>query len=98
MKEQLSSEERAKAEEERKAKRQALEEELIELEREAENFEDISLTGVQVTSGKYGKGMVIAQKANQISVRFENIEKSFILDEKYSARPRFENDIEIVSA
>ena len=33
-----------------------------------------------------------------ITVHFPTVEKAFFLDEKYSARPSFENDKEIVAA
>lgn len=46
----------------------------------------------------YGIGTVIAQEANMITVKFDSIEKSNLLDEKYKARPRFEDDETIVSA
>ena len=38
------------------------------------------------------------QKDNKITVQFSDIEKAFVLDERYSARPSFENDKEIVAA
>ena len=76
---------------------QDLEQELSELEQSISDYVDISLIGVQVTSGKYGIGTVVSQDINRVTVRFTDIEKSFILDKKYTARPRFENDDEIVS-
>lgn len=33
-----------------------------------------------------------------IKVRFDGAEKAYILDKKFVARPRFENDDEIISA
>lgn len=91
-------EQTAKVEAEREARLQDLEQELSELEQSISDYVDISLIGVQVTSGKYGTGVVVSQDINRVTVRFPDIEKSFILDEKYAARPRFENDEEIVSA
>ena len=85
------------AEAEREARIQNLEQELSELEQSISDYVDISLIGVQVTSGKYGTGTVVSQDINRVTVRFPDIERSFILDEKYAARPRFENDDEIVS-
>ena len=41
---------------------------------------------------------VISQTGNQITVQFENEVRTFVLDEKYAARPRFEDDEQIVSA
>ena len=52
---------------------------------------------VQVTSKQYGTGIVIGQNADTIKVKFENVEKSFVLNAKYSSRPRFENDDEVIA-
>ena len=68
-----------------------------ELERSCDNCAEISLIGVQVTVKPYGVGTVVAQEINNISVSFGGTEKSYILDRKYVARPRFENDEEIIS-
>jgi len=57
-----------------------------------------SLVGVQVTMNQLGKGTVIEQDMNRIKVAFEGIEKSYILDKKFMARPRFDNDEDVVSA
>ena len=54
--------------------------------------------GVQVSSSQYGTGTVKSQDINRITVQFEQVLKTFILDKKYAARPRFENDNEIVEA
>ena len=89
-------EQAAKAEEERKARIFSLEKELTELEQSIRDFVDISLLGVEVTSGKYGKGTVISQEINRITVQFPGIRKAFILDQKYVARPHFEDDEEII--
>ena len=40
---------------------------------------------------------MIAQDRNTIKVRFDGAEKAYILDKKFIARPRFENDDEIIS-
>ncbi len=93
-----SAEDLAKREEERLKKIGALEQEIEELERSCDGCEDISLIGVQVSSGQYGVGTVTAQDINRIKVQFADAEKSFILDKKFLARPRFENDEEIVAA
>ena len=53
---------------------------------------------MQVTSNSYGAGTVVDQVINKITVQFDTVTKSFILDKRYSARPRFENDEEIVEA
>lgn len=93
-----SSEELARIEEERLEKIAALEQEIIDLESSCDGCEDISLIGVQVSSSQYGTGTVKSQDINRITVQFEQVLKTFILDKKYAARPRFENDNEIVEA
>ena len=93
-----SAEELAKMEEDRNARIGALEQEIDALERSSDGCEDISLLGVQVTSTKDGTGVVIGQEINKIVVRFETKQKSFVLDKKYPARPRFEDDEQIVEA
>lgn len=40
---------------------------------------------------------MVAQDRNTIKVRFDGAEKAYILDKKFVARPRFENDDEIIS-
>lgn len=95
--ESVSPEEAKRQEEERLAKIAELEQEINELERDCDNCSEISLIGVQVTAKPYGTGTVIAQDRNTIKVRFDNAEKSYILDKKFIARPRFENDDEIIS-
>lgn len=95
--ESVSPEEAKRQEEERLAKIAELEQKINELERDCDNCSEISLIGVQVTAKPYGTGTVIAQDRNTIKVRFDNAEKSYILDKKFVARPRFENDDEIIS-
>lgn len=94
----LSPEEIAQREAERLAKIDALERQITDLERGCDDFVELSLIDVQVTTAQYGVGTVIEQDVNKIKVRFGEIEKSFILDKKYVSRPRFEDDEEIVSA
>ena len=93
-----SQEELERIEAERIAQIEALEEEISQIESTMEDCEDISLIGVQVSFPQYGQGVVTEQDVNKITVRFESVEKSFVLDEKYAMRPRFENDEEIVNA
>ena len=94
----LSGEEIARKEEERLARIASIEQEIEELEKSTDGCEDISLLGVQVISTHYGVGTVIGQDVNKITARFANVQKSFILDKKYQARPRFEDDEAIVEA
>ena len=83
-------------EKKRREKIQKLQSELEELERKAEACEEISLLNVEVTSAQYGKGIITAQDKNKITVQFGSEEKKYILDEKYTARPAFENDAELI--
>ena len=94
----LTPEEIAQREAERLARIEEIEQQIIDLERSCDEYSDISLIGVQVTATPYGIGTVIEQDINMVKVRFAGVEKSYILDEKYVARPRFEDDEEIVSA
>ena len=95
--ESISPEEAKRLEEERFAKIAALEQEINELERSCDSCSEISLIGVEVTAKPYGIGTVVAQDINNIRVSFGGTEKSYILDRRYVARPRFENDEEIIS-
>ena len=54
--------------------------------------------GVQVTSTQYGVGTVMGQDINKITVQFTDVQKTFIPDKKFNARPRFEDDEAIVEA
>ena len=90
--------EAAKKEEMRLARIEAIEQEIEDLERNSDGCEDISLIGVQVDSTRYGVGTVIDQQINKITVQFSDEKKSFILDKKFPARPRFENDEQILEA
>lgn len=93
-----TAEELASKEEARLAKIAAMQDEIDQLERSYDGCEDISLVGVQVTMNQLGKGTVIEQDMNRIKVAFEGLEKTYILDKKFIARPKFENDEEVVSA
>ena len=94
----ISPEEAARIEEERLAKIDELEQQIADLEKSCDECADISLIGVQVTAKPYGIGTVIAQDINMIKVRFADVEKAYILDKKFTARPRFEDDETIVTA
>lgn len=95
---EITQEELARRENERLERIAALEQEITELENSCDGCEDISLLDVQVTSEQYGDGMVTAQDINKITVEFTDVKKSFVIDKKYTMRPRFENDDEIVEA
>ncbi len=89
---------REKEEQDRMAMIRELEDEIHTLEVQLEEYECVSLVDVEVTQKNYGIGTIVAQKGNEITVRFSEIEKSFRIHEKYSMRPTFENDDEIVKA
>ena len=95
---EISAEELARREADRVAQIESIEQEILELGKTCDGCEDISLIGVEVTSDKYGTGTVVAQEINKITVAFPTYEKpvTFKLDKKFSNRPRFENDKEIV--
>ncbi len=93
----LSAEEAARIEAEKTEKRSALESEIAELEKQCAEYAEISLLNVQITSNQYGIGIVIGHNANTIKVKFAETERSFVLNKKYTVRPHFENDEEIVT-
>ena len=95
---ELSPDEIARREEERLARIDEIEQRITELEISCDEYADIDLIGVEVTANTYGIGTVIEQAINKIKVRFADIEKVFMLDKKFIARPRFENDDIIVEA
>lgn len=86
--------------EEKNQKIQLLQKQIEEVEVACEEYSDISLIGVQVTTGKYGIGTVVSQEKNNIGVSFANQPKTikYVLDKKYTARPRFEDDETIIEA
>ena len=93
-----SAEELARIEQRRLEMIADLEKRIDELELSIEDFEEISLIGVEVSFPKYGKGTVVEQDANKITVQFPEIKKGFVLDKEYTMRPRFENDEAVVEA
>lgn len=69
-----------------------------EIDVEAEQYNEISLVGVEVTQKLNGTGVVIEQEGCKIVVSFGNKQCSYIIDRKYSMRPVFEDDEETVDA
>ena len=94
---ELSPEELAKLQAEREERLKEIQETIEGLERECDKYAEISLIGVQVTTEKYGIGTVIEQNMNLVKVQFAEVGKSFVLNAKFTGRPRFENDEFIVS-
>ncbi|WP_409967479.1 hypothetical protein RFF05_12900 [Bengtsoniella intestinalis] len=80
----------------RLAKVEQLQREIHQLEQENEEFYAISLLHVQVHHKQYGVGMIIAQTGTTVMVEFQEKTTKFIINKKFSARPTFENDAEIV--
>ncbi len=85
-------------EEDRLAKIEELEQAIREIEVEMDGCLEISLLGVEVTQTQKGKGVVVEQTGSKIKVRFDRGEASYILNQKYTLRPRFEDDEAIVEA
>ena len=78
--------------EQKRQQREALEARLAELEARFEEYEELSLLGVEVTSDQYGTGVIVSQKVNMLTVRFESKEVSFKINKTQPRRPRFEDD------
>ena len=101
-KESIKAYTEAEAREKERAARDAqiaeLTDELHGLEMRLEQINGISLLDVEVTQNMYGKGVIIAQQGNRITVKFEAGEKMFIISKKFPVRPKFENDTETVEA
>lgn len=76
----------------------AIEDEIHSLEIQLEPYESISLVNVTVNQTTYGIGVITKQNKNMITVQFSQIEKTFQIHKKFSMRPTFENDKEIVDA
>ncbi len=91
-----TEEEIARKEQERLAQIESLEQRISELELSIEDFEEISLIGVEVSFPRYGIGKVVRQNVNKIAVEFPEVTKEFKLDKAYTERPRFENDEQVV--
>ena len=89
---------REQEEAQRQIEIRALENQIQALEVRISEYRDLSLLGVEVTQMKYGKGVVIAQQDENITVQFENNRAGYIINKKYPMRPRFEDDEEIVNA
>ena len=75
-----------------------LSEEKEQLESAIADMELVSLVGTEVTSAAYGTGTIIKQNGNQVTVHFPAVEKDFVIHKKYSGRPQFEDNEEILEA
>ena len=71
---------------------------LQEIDAELSQYEEISLLNVEVISKEFGIGRVVSQSGSTIKVSFEKKTVSYHINKKYSHRPQFEGDEEIVAA
>lgn len=89
---------REKEERERQERIDAIVSEINELKMKIDMYSEISLIGVQVTQKQIGTGTIISQDKNKITVDFNTCQKTYVINRKYSARPTFEDEDEIVDA
>lgn len=88
-----------KEQQERQAQIDALEQAIHNIDVQLDQYEEISLLGVEVTQVKLGKGVVIEQSGSKIKVQFNHQKAvSYIINRKFPLRPRFEDDEDIVDA
>lgn len=97
-KEDRSAAEAAQREADRQNRINELQTEIASLESLCDDCMEISLLDVQVNTPQYGFGRVISQNGSTITVQFDDLKKSYILDKKYTSRPQFENADEVVAA
>ena len=83
---------------ERQAKIDELEQQIREIEIQLDQYQEISLIGVEVTQAKFGKGIVVDQDGSKTKVQFSNNAVNYIINRKYPMRPRFEDDTDVVEA
>ena len=82
----------------KEAKIEEIKKELFELENKAEEYATISLINVEAHHHKYGKGVVVSQERNQVVIRFDSGEKTYVIHEQYAGRPTFEDDENVIRA
>ena len=73
-----------------------LERQILELETECDQYSEISLIGVEVTTKEHGVGKVISQEINKITVQYADVTKKYMLHRRFSSHPTFENDDMII--
>lgn len=81
-----------------RTKIEELETHIQSLDVELDMYRSINLVGVQVNEKHYGVGTIVSQNVNIIKVAFADGERSYIINKKYSMRPTFEDDVQIVDA
>ena len=87
-----------KEQQERQEKIDELKQQIREIEIQLDQYQEISLIGVEVTQAKFGKGVVVDQDGSKIKVQFDNNAVNYIINRKYPMRPRFEDDTDVVEA
>ncbi len=75
-----------------------LEKEIRQLTGKIEKINEISLLNVEVTQKQHGLGVVVAQNGENITVQFDDGRVKYIINKKYTMRPRFEDDERVVEA
>jgi len=73
-------------------------ERIREIEKQNEQYIDISLLNVEVYQKQFGTGIVISQNKYNVKVRFVSGEKTYRITKKYSFCPIFEDHEEIINA
>ena len=68
------------------------EQRIADLEQECTAVQLPSLVGLEAMTDRYGAGTIVAQDLDEITVRFGDSERTFVLNEKYPEHPCFEND------
>ena len=89
---------RVKEKNEYEEKLRSLEARIHDIEMQLDSYREISILNVEVDYTGCGRGIVVAQEANKITVRFSDCVKTFAINKKYPKRPTFEDDEEIVEA
>ena len=74
----------------------ALEEKLRDLDRQIAPYAAVNLVGTPVTDKLCGAGTVTAQTENRITVTYDGCSKTYTLSRRFSYRPSFPGDRELV--
>ena len=79
---------------------EALDMKLAEMSKEQEQFLKGSYVSQKVQHPSFGEGTVTSQKEDMITVSFskDGLIKAFLIHRKYTNRPHFEKDDEIITA
>lgn len=79
---------------------ETLDTKLAEMSKEQEQFLQGSYVSQKVQHPSFGEGTIIEQKEDMITVSFQKsgLIKAFLIHRKYTNRPQFEKDEEIITA